>query len=214
MKCFVLISCLFLATICVRSQTPYDTSMYYEVYPIENPTMLGNLVYMKEIPLGHIIDSLNEKFDTVFTCTLNHSREKKETYVVFKKNEWFGFRIINEPMSDNRDDLLDSITYYCTVCKISTIISTDTVSMESLFNQMLFEIKKPLLYSKLIGSIHRCSYVYLKCGNIELYQEILGGMNGLCSKLKPLYRMVTYFNETMSKNESYVLKLKMASTLH
>lgn len=214
MKNFVLLSCLFLATICVRSQTPYDTSMYYEVFPIENPTMLENPVYVKEFPLGHIIDSLNELFDTVFTCTLNHSREYKETYVVFKKKEWFGFRIIDKPISNNRDNLWDSTIHQWTVFKTSTIISTDTVSMESLFNQMLVEIKRPLLYSKLIGSIHRCSYVYLKCGNIELFQEILGGMNVLYSKLKPLYRIVVYFNETMSKKESYVLKREIASTLY
>lgn len=212
MKIFGLLICLLLATNCVRSQTPYDTSMYYEVFPIVNPTMLENPVYVREFPLGHIIDSLNEKCDTVFICTLNHTREKKETFVVFKKKEWFGFRIIDKPV-DNGYNLWDSTIHHWTMCKTSTITSSDTLSMDSLFNQMLVEIKKPLLYSKLIGSIHHCTYVYLRCGNVELYQEILGRMNGLYAKLRPLYRMVIFLNETMSRKESYVLKRKTAFSL-
>lgn len=99
-KLCVFLFVFFHFTTCVICQSSYDTSMYYEVFPIENPLKTEETLFVKGYPLEQIITTLNESYDTVLLCTLKHSRQETMSFVAFKKGEWSGFRIIDESLSD------------------------------------------------------------------------------------------------------------------
>ncbi len=213
-KLCVFLFVFFHFTTCVICQSSYDTSMYYEVFPIENPLKTEETLFVKGYPLEQIITTLNESYDTVLLCTLKHSRQETMSFVAFKKGEWSGFRIIDESLSDYGGNVWDSTMHYWTVCITSPIHDSNDFSMDSLFDQLNSQIKKPLVFSKLSGSTHHYTYIYFHCGNTELYQEIQGGMKSLYSKVEPLHTMIIHFKNNMPSKESYVLKRKMASTLY
>ena len=69
-------------------------------------------------------------------------------------------RIIDESLSDYGGNVWDSTMHYWTVCITSPIHDSNDFSMDSLFDQLNSQIKKPLVFSKLSGSTHHYTYIY------------------------------------------------------